>query len=478
LGTIWQVEADLPAELRGLPADLAEARGSPFRFCADDGTYFLGGEEIQQARATGRGVRIVRRIEERELGVRVAAQDEAHMAAPPEDARLAVLARLLAEQRACADVEVRFLGRNQSVPSDGFVLDRAGGKRSYVWRVVPAERAADRRDPGERFRALRDLAADPGTRTVLALGSGGLKLFAHAPLLRLLERIGVSEHVEELWGSSGGAVVALLYSHGLSPQAIEQAGYDLYTGRYEMALRPSRFQVVRNLLRDALLPSPDASSAGFLDLGGALASMLDHYCTAIEARRPFYCVAFNLAEGRPEVLTPAPVPEHLEDWLVRTDPREAALASSAVPLLSLPRRIRRGARDVPYVDGSTTEDVPIWSAARKWDLDRSAGTERRERLLVISVKLTTAISQYKNLGGRFGKVRLLQTVAAAGIQTMHERDVALLSLRPDVSLVSLHLGDENPDFFDVRRIPGFIRAARESFPEQLAAIDASLRTRG
>ncbi len=478
LGTIYQVEADLPAELRGLPAELAEARGSPFRFCADDGTYFLGGEEILQARATGRGVRIVRSIEERELPVRVAAHDEAHAPDPPEDARLAVLARLLAEQRACSDVEVRFLGRNRSVPTDGFVLDRAGGKRSYVWRVVPAEPVRARRDPCDGFRALRDLAADPGTRTVLALGSGGLKLFAHAPLLRLLEQIGVAEHVEELWGSSGGAIVALLYSHGLSPQAIEQAGYDLYTGRYEMALHPSRFQVLRNLLRDALLPSPDAANAGFLDLGSGLARMLDHYCSTLAARRPFYCVAFNLAEGRAEVLTPVAVRAHLADWLVQTDAREAALASSAVPLLSLPRRIRRGDRDVPYVDGSTTEDVPIWSVARKWDLDRRAGAERRERLLVISVKLTSAVTQYKSLGGRFGKVRLLQTVAAAGIQTMHERDVELLSGRSDVVLVSLKLGDASPDFFDVRRIPGFIRAARESFPEQLAAIDASLRARG
>jgi hypothetical protein len=272
--------------------------------------------------------------------------------------------------------------------------------------------------------------------------------------------------------------VALLYSHGLSPQAIEQAGYDLYTGRYPMELRPSRFQVLRNLLRDALLPSPDTAQAGFLDLGTGLARMLDHYCASLSARRPFYCVAFNLAEGRSEVLTPFPVPAHLADWFAQTDARESALASSAVPLLSLPRRIRRGARDVPYVDGSTTEDVPIWSAARKWDLDRRAGAERRQRLLVISVKLTTAVTQYRSLGGRFGKVRLLQTVAAAGIQTMHERDVALLSGRPDTTLVRLQLGDASPDFFEVRRIPGFIRAARESFPEQLARIEATLRPRG
>jgi hypothetical protein len=132
---------------------------------------------------------------------------------------------------------------------------------------------------------------------------------------------------------------------------------------------------------------------------------------------------------------------------------------------------------VPYVDGSTTEDVPLWSIARKWDLDRAAGEEKRKRLVILSAKLTSPVTQYRSLAGRFGKLRLLQTVAAAGIQTMHERDVELLSRRGDVELLRLELRDGVPDFFEVRRIPGFIRAARESFPAQLAALEKELRTR-
>jgi len=69
----------------------------------------------------------------------------------------------------------------------------------------------------------------------------------------------------------------------------------------------------------------------------------------------------------------------------------------------------------------------------------------------------------------------MQTVAAAGIETLHQRDVEILRMRPDVRLIGLELGDSSPDFFDMRRIAEFIRSAKESFPEQLLAIEEALR---
>lgn len=476
MGKVHQVAVNLPPGLRDLPAEEAERRDLPFRFQAADGSYFLGGGELAQARATGIPLQVLSSLDERDLPVRFfLPHDGAVNNPPPEDARLAVLARLLAEERAGGDVHIRFLGRNRSVPSDGFVLDRAGGKRCYVWQAVLAGDSTGRPALRERFAALTRLFSDPATKVALALGSGGLKLFCHATVLRLLEKLDLAPHVEEIWGSSGGAVAALLYSHGLSPQAIEQAGYDLYTGRYRVDIHPSTFQVVRTLLRDALRPSPDPGNAGFVDLTGGLGRMLDDYCAALQSRRPLYCIAFNLESCRTEVLTPHAVPDHLDGFAIQTDAQSAVLASAAVPLLSLPRRIVRDDREVPYIDGSTTEDVPLYSVARKWDLDRAAGVEQRERLVVLYVKLSNPPSQFANIPGRIGKVRLLQLVAAAGIQTMHERDVALLSARDDIQLLPLKLDDSSPDFFDVRRIPGFIRAAKESFPEQLAEIEQRLR---
>jgi len=206
--------------------------------------------------------------------------------------------------------------------------------------------------------------------------------------------------------------------------------------------------------------------------------MLERYCGDVEPRIPFYCIAFNLRDCRSDVLTPGAVPPHLSDLLVHAEARAAALASSSVPLLFVPRVIRRIREDAHYIDGSTTEDVPLHSIVRKWDLDRAAGVESRERLVIVYVKLTGGLDTYRSHPGRIGKLRLMQTVAAAGIETMHRRDVELLGMRPDVKLLGIELADSNPDFFETRRIAEFIRSAKECFPEQLAALEDRLRRDG
>jgi hypothetical protein len=277
-----------------------------------------------------------------------------------------------------------------------------------------------------------------------------------------------------VWGSSAGALVALLYCHGLSPHAIEQTGYDLYSGRWDLTIRPSTFQMLRHLVRDAILPADDATSAGFVDCTAGLQRMLAQYCDEIDPIRPFFCTAFNLDRARGEILTPGPIPPHLKDFLYASNAREAALASSSVPLLFVPRALEIEGRRMHYIDGSTTEGVPLWSVAKKWDLDRSAGVEPREKLTILYVKLGDSDMAH-SFGGRMSKLRLLQTIATAGVETMFQRDLELLGRRGDVELLPLELLDPRPGFFETRRIPEFIRIAKETFPEQLALIEDQLR---
>jgi predicted acylesterase/phospholipase RssA len=445
------------------------------RFRAPDASYFVPQPEIEELRARGVLFSVIRELAAADLPVRFLDADaDATGDAPDADAKLAVLARLLAEERAGGDVSVRFLGRHRSVPPDGFVLDRANGGRRYVWQIVPAELDPARIE--ERYAGLIELFQCERTKVVLSLGSGGLKLFSHAAVLRILERIGCADRIAEVWGTSAGALVALLYCHGLSPQAIEQTGYDLYGGRYSLELRPSKLKVLRELLREALLPSAEA--AGFVDCARGLSRMLDEYCSVIRPLRPLYVLAFNLEECRAEVLTPDPVPPHLQGFALQTDAREATFASCAVPLLFVPRPILRGGRPVNYIDGSTTEDVPLRSVVQKFDLDRKAGVESRERLAILYVKLSARAAEHRSGGKRFGKVRLLQAVASAGMETIHARDIEILSARPDVTLLPLELADDAADFFEVSRIPEYIRRAKESFPDQLEKLAARLRDAG
>ena len=475
MGVIFHIEIDETASADGESSPFS-AELDPLRFRAEDGSYFVGEPDMGLVRQCGLRFKVIDTHRENELPIRIILP---HAGAvnnpPPEDARLAVLAKLLAENRADGSVHVRFLGRNRTPPPDGFLLDRAGGRRCYVWQLISADQGVNPADLSERFRALRGLFADPRTRVALSLGSGGLKLFAHAAALRLLERIGCLDDVDEIWGSSGGAIVGLLFSHGLSPQAIEQAGYDLYSGRYSLNLFPSKLQVLRTLARDTLLPTDSRKNSGFVDCSEGLTRMIDRYCATIRTRKPLYCTAFNLCECQTQVLTPEAVPAHLEELLVQTDARDAALASAAVPLLFIPRGVRIGDQTVPFVDGSTTEDVPLWSIARKFDLDRAAGAEDREQLVILYVKLTPEVGQYRQPTGRISKLRVIQMVASAGIDVMHRRDAELLRRRPDVQLLPLEIEGLDVDFFDLNKIPSALRSAKERFPEQLANIERVLR---
>jgi hypothetical protein len=62
------------------------------------------------------------------------------------------------------------------------------------------------------------------------------------------------------------------------------------------------------------------------------------------------------------------------------------------------------------------------------------------------------------------------------METMYQRDLELISARPDVCLLPLQLPGSSPDFFEIRRIPEWVRLARDAFPEQLLELEQSLPT--
>ena len=110
----------------GTPYSKDVASGLHFR--APDGTYYVSDEELHQLRSSKLAPEVVREIVVSELPVKFFMADHGAVTdPPPENARLAVLARLLSEQRANGEVHLRYLGRNRTVPPDGFVQDCAAG---------------------------------------------------------------------------------------------------------------------------------------------------------------------------------------------------------------------------------------------------------------------------------------------------------------------------------------------------------------
>ena len=74
--------------------------------------------------------------------------------------------------------------------------------------------------------------------------------------------------------------------------------------------------------------------------------MLERYCGDAEPRLPFYCIAFNLRDCQPGRADAGDRTRRTSaEFMVQAEARSAALASSSVPLLFVPRIIRRISED-------------------------------------------------------------------------------------------------------------------------------------
>jgi hypothetical protein len=353
LGHVVQIKPDLSHDAG---VELAEAE-SPLRFQAPDGTFYLTDSELLDARLHGLRCEEIRRIRESDLPVRFSLpHDGAVTDWPPEDARLAVLARLLAEDRANGSVHIRFLGRNRNVPADGFALDRAGGQRRYVWQIVPAEVHAARPALHDRFRRLRALCGDPRSRVVLSLGSGGLKLFAHATAIRLFETLGMG-HFAEIWGSSAGAMAGL-FQRRASRRTRSSRWATTCTRPRRPGAAPTKLQFLRHLARRAAAEQRPVGSGR--RLRRRLSRMLERYGRRRAARAvPRSRSTCSKPPGASPGGTRAPGRAAGADRRARR--RARVVVGAALFVL---RVVRRGKRDTHYIDGSTTEDVPLHSIVR------------------------------------------------------------------------------------------------------------------
>src|SRR4030095_4563811 len=230
------------------------------------------------------------------------------------------------------------------------------------------------------FSRLTRALAQPNTKVVLSLGAGGIRMAAQVTLLKFLEKIKAQIYFAEIWGVSGGALVALAYSMGVSPAQIEEA----MLKNKGFHLVPSYFSVAKNIIRKAFLAHhPEKDLTGLHDCQKALQNLVEETVRGGKPRYPFFCLAYNVKSQRIDVLTPQAVPAGFYSSEVSTtDPLEAVIASSAIPILYVPKVIedRNGMR--VYVDGATGEELPTVSIYKKWIRDRETGRESRKRLLV------------------------------------------------------------------------------------------------
>lgn len=334
---------------------------------------------------------------------------------------------------------------------------------------------------GKRFERMARCLTHRDTKVVVSLGSGGIRMFAHISVLRFLEKLGAYRHIAEIWGASGGAVVSLLYSMGLDANAL-QGVTDHYfgTGKSGLRLAPTAVNIAKQILKEAVFPRVNGTPFnGFHSIHRELQALVEEASKLEKGKVPCYMLAYNLETNQTDVLTPHEVPEGLyADFIYRTDPLDAIIASSSVPVLFVPKTIDDANGQRTYSDGGIGEEVPTLSIYKKWVLDREAGLEKRKRLLVIAVDLGSELSAmgiFENwLMKRVPTLRMTARLTDLVRKARIAEQKRVLLQDPNVELWEVNFNLPQVGLLDTHDIPKVMKIAEELLPEQMSRINDSL----
>jgi hypothetical protein len=427
--------------------------------------WFATEAALRIARTKGIEPEVLGEFESEQAGVKIIDSFPASLTAPPPaTTRDEIISCALAgEQNAKIPTPI-YLGRDvdKRLHPGAFTLDMAGGRRNYTWRFPVMNENIANISIIDRFPRLLAAIKDPDTKFVVSLGGGGLKAFAHNVLFRLFESLGIRNHVDEIWGTSAGAIGALWYSCNVPVDEMDQSGYDLYNQRFSLTLSPSKMRVLSNLFVEHLIPAAwrGGGFSGFMDSAKSIYDFILRLKKYRQPTIPFYCIAFNINEFRPEVLTPLifDVPDY-RDMIFTVDPIEAAIASSSVPVLFVPKMIKRQNKVVTYIDGMTTEMVPMISIYRKWLIDRKLGLEKRSKLFVLAAKVASNTVYQPQINKHISEFAMMLIYHDAMHNAMVESQRTLICRDPNVKLLSLSVPLSEYSNFDVYRIPTFLRSS-------------------
>lgn len=384
-----------------------------------------------------------------------------------------------AMHKAYAPVSIAYLGRNADLSQypDAFILDEAGGKRRYAWALITSEKQYPEFSMEKNFSSMKQTIQDPDTKVILALGGGGLKGLAHSTLMKFLNTLGVYSYLDELWGTSVGSLAALWYACNIDPGKMQKSGYDLYNQLFQLKLNPNMLDVLKNLLVHFCLPErlQPSGFSGFVQCTKSLEDYIYSLKKDLPIIKPFYCIAFNIRNFKSEVLTSEKVDtEMYHGKIYHVNPIEAVVASSAVPILFIPKTIQREDKSVQYIDGGIGENTPMKSVYEKWKIDRALGKEQRKKLLIIASGLssgnTEALFNYQNM--HEGDIlKLLFKIMGKEIELAHQE---LLSKDPNVSVWHFQIPLDQYPSFNVKHMPQFIQAGYRSVADTALSIEEEI----
>ena len=210
---------------------------------------------------------------------------------------------------------------------------------------APSAKADERPFDIDRFSTLRRLATDPKRRFVVSMGGGGVpSLCGNLVLAELIEALGLREYVEEIWGTSAGAITGGAWASGTPASRMHEIIFSL---RSKAMTDIDWVSLVKGLFsRPFGGTMPDAILHG-KHFHEAILSGLS-VDTFEECPTPFRCIACaDDPSGRRKVFREGPL-------------GPAISASMSLPGILLPRD-EEGKTCHGYLDGGLVEKTPLYS---------------------------------------------------------------------------------------------------------------------
>lgn len=291
-----------------------------------------------------------------------------------------------------------------------------------------------------RYDTLRRLVADPNKRVVVSFGGGGVPgIAANLALADLLERLDLRRHVQQIWGTSAGAVVGSGWASG-SPaerilkevRALDRRGsVDVHWRQLFLAL----------LLRPTGRTLPDG-------LIGAR-----HFASAIERG-----LSVETFEACPTEFRCIAVTDDgtLMRKVFRSGPLLAAVMSSmSLPGIMVPYRHPDG---TTYYDGGLIEKTPLISPIAEHDR-KGDGRE----LLLIGTHFDNEASK---VAARGFLARFVQTLYAME-SVAWDYQLAEARQRKGVTLLLLNPHLDDSSLFDFGKVDANFAHGFAAFADRL-----------
>ena len=197
---------------------------------------------------------------------------------------------------------------------------------------------------GGRRAATRPWLPEAPRRTVLVLGGGGMRGYCHIGIIRAIERLGL--RIDEVVGTSMGAVMGSLYATGMDSRRIEEVASEITSKDYFKS----------SILKQLVKGFRHTSFYKGRTFHAFLRRWLPQQVFG-DMPRPFFCNALSLTSGKSRFFG---LPG-ADDVPVA----DAVYASACLPAVFEPLEIQGD----HYVDGGMTETLGLrLAAARKPDL--------------------------------------------------------------------------------------------------------------